>query len=422
MKILRYVLSLLAFAPLAAGQTAGMSFTYKVGGFVPPPQTVDLTIADGSVPNLVAQVVHGDSWIVAVLNGAQSPCYLTVSVDPSNLAPGTYSGTVVITSAAGFSWLGPSLVIVSLTVEPPVLITNVANAAFPALDLAPNTVSLAPRSMATIYGTNLADSAASSAPPWVNTLGETEVHLASATCTDPSCDLIAGLIYASPSQINFLVPDTADTGPILYRIVLLRDGERIDNLYMGPGPGRVIIDPSGTADYNVVFQTGYDCLFSASLSDPASCGLSWTGGEDRAPVGAVTDALSGQLISTQNPIYQGRLVTLWMTALYGGVTLNSATGLRTANTIAPVAFGVAESGKDLTTSFMSPMPLWAGESPQFIGLDQMNVEFPTCTNAPLATTEKRYDAFLTYTSHETGSTARIYLPFSVRPGDPDCSW
>jgi len=66
MKILRYVLSLLAFAPLAAGQTAGMSFTYKVGGFVPPPQTVDLTIADGSVPNLVAQVVHGDSWIVAV--------------------------------------------------------------------------------------------------------------------------------------------------------------------------------------------------------------------------------------------------------------------------------------------------------------------------------------------------------------------
>ena len=88
MKILRCIPLLLIFAALAAGQTAGMSFTYKIGGFVPPPQTVDLTIDDGSVPNLVALVIHGDSWIVAVLNGAQSPCYLTVSVNPLNLATG----------------------------------------------------------------------------------------------------------------------------------------------------------------------------------------------------------------------------------------------------------------------------------------------------------------------------------------------
>ena len=36
-----------------------------------------------------------------------------------------------------------------------------------------------------------------------------------------------------------------------------------------------------------------------------------------------------------------------MTALYGGVTLNSTTGLMTANTPAPTGFGVAQLGKDI---------------------------------------------------------------------------
>ena len=68
------------------------------------------------------------------------------------------------------------------------------------------------------------------------------------------------------------------------------------------------------------------------------------------------------------------------------------------------------------------MPTWAGESPQFVGLDQVNLAFPTCTNDPPATTEKRYDAFLTYTNIETDTTVRLYLPFVIRIGDPDCRW
>lgn len=447
MKILLYIVALLAFAVLAFGQNANFVFIYVVGGPVPPSQTWYLTSQSPADPvsGLTAYVANGQQWLQASLSSVTSPSTLTVSVNPLGLADGTHSGTILVTSASPAQGLSSSVVTVSLIVRQPIVsITNVTNAALPSLDVPPNTVSLAPRSMATIFGMSVADSTASSASPGSNTLGGTEVHLASDTCFDSSCELIAGLIYVSPSQINFLVPDTTATGPTAYRIVFVRDGQRIDNQnYMLGGPGRLIIDPSGTADYNVVFQIGYDCLYSASLSDPTACGLSWVNGEDRAPVGAVTDALSGQLISTQNPVYQGRLITLWMTALYGGVTLDSGTGLRTANTIAPIAFGVAQSGNDLTTSFMSPMPLWAGASPQFVGLYQVNVEFPTCTNVPVATnekahndcatctnppigppatTDKRYDAFLTYTSHVTGTTARIYLPFSVRHGDPDCPW
>jgi len=314
------------------------------------------------------------------------------------------------------------------------------------MDSPPATVALAPRSMATIFGTNLADGIAGSSSPWTTPLSGTEIRLASDTCFDSSCDLVADLIYASPAQINFLVPDTAGTAPVPYRIIVVRDGQLTDDQsYMLGGPGRLIIDPSHVADSSVVFQVGYDCLFSSSLSDPASCGLSWSSGQDRAPVGAVTDAISGQLISAQNPVYQGRLITLWMTGLYGGVALDNQTGLRTGKIIAPVGFGVAQFGKDIqgtlgvdtpTTpntpsvpigTFMSPTPLWAGESPQFVGLDQINVAFPTCTNVPTAASEKRYDAFLTYNIYDPTygipvSRVRIYLPFVVRPGDPDCQW
>jgi hypothetical protein len=317
-------------------------------------------------------------------------------------------------------------------------IANVTNAALPSMDLPPSSISLAPRSMATIWGTNLADTTVSSVSPWSSFLGGTEVHLAADTCFDSSCDLVASLIYVSPTQINFLVPDNESTScknctPTPYRIVLVRDGQRVDNRsYILGGPGRLIIDPFDIADYNVVFQVGYDCLFSYSLSDPASCGLSWSQGQHRAPLGAVTDALSAQLISSQVPVHQGQLITLWMTALYGGVTLNDKTGLLQQASPASVGFGVAQLGKDMVATigsafngpfgtFMSPTPIWAGESPQFVGLDQVNVAFPTCANAP-ATAEKRYDAFLTYTSIGTSTTVRIYLPFIVRPGDPDCRW
>jgi len=438
-----YILSLLAFAALAQGQTPNFVFTYEIGGPMPPSlgwYFASPTPAD-AIDGLAVVVTSGQPWLLASLSSLSSPSTLTVSVNPLGMAVGTYSGGLLVTSTSPVTWLAWSVADVSLIVRPHVSIAAVTNAALPSLDVPANTVSLPPRSMATIFGTNLAGGEAFSGPPWSNTLAGTEVHLARDNCFDISCHLVASLIYVNPSQINFLVPDATVTGPAAYRIVIMRNDGGIE--VQGPmqdGPGRLILDPTGTADVNVVFQTGYDCLFSASLTDPAACGLSWVNGEDRAPAGAITDALTGELISPQNPVYQGRLITLWMTGLYGGVTLNSATGLQTANTPAPVAFGVAQSGNDLTTSFVSPMPLWAGESPQFVGLDQVNVAFPTCnkapgaaaeerqyacstcTTGPVSSTEKRYDAFLTYTSHATGTTARIYLPFSVRPGDPDCSW
>jgi hypothetical protein len=326
-------------------------------------------------------------------------------------------------------------------------ITNVTNAAIPALDFPPNSINLAPRSMASILGTNLADGTVSTTPPWKRILGGTEVHFVvdavvlpgtpgisafdSFPCdwrTDPHCDLTLNLIYVSPTQINFVTPDASITlndglsHPFVSlggRIMLVRDGVRFDGRYdIFGGPGYVGLTQD-IGDFDVVFGVGYDCLFSFSLTNPSACGVSWTQGQNRALLGAVTDA-SGQLITSKNPVRQGELITLWMTGLTG-LVLDSKTGLLQQTRPRAQFFGVAQYGKDLV-GIAGPPTIWAGESPQFVGLDQVNLNFPVCAAKTQATVEQRYDAFLAWSSIVTNyqTEVRVYLPLLISPGDPDC--
>jgi len=132
------------------------------------------------------------------------------------------------------------------------IIANVTNAALPALGVPPRSAILAPRSIATIFGTNLADSTVLTTPPWKRTLGGTEVHLAEDSCFDSSCEFVADLLYVSPTQINFVVPEV--DGRLLVergntaelwraRVVLVRGGVRFDDRssILG-GPGSITID------------------------------------------------------------------------------------------------------------------------------------------------------------------------------------
>jgi hypothetical protein len=337
-------------------------------------------------------------------------------------------------------------------------ISNVTNAAIPALGTPAATLTVQPRSLVSIFGTDLADTTASTAPPWKTTLGGTEVHLAGDTCFDASCDIVAPLLYASPTQINFLVPMTEPSPVSAYRIVLIRDGVRIDNrAYMIGGPGRILMDQFtfDSGEFDVVFQVGYECLYSYSLIDPAACGLSWNQGEHRAALGAVTDAVTGQLITSQYPVHQGQIITLWLTGV-PNLSLNQSDGLweqgypftctappgvkctikdgTFVDNFQPVNFGVAQLGNDIASGvdfgqggnpyggwiLQTLTPLWAGESPQYPGLDQINVAFPTCINTIPATAEKRYDALMAWSNRTNRTTVRLYMPFVVRVGDKDC--
>jgi len=321
-------------------------------------------------------------------------------------------------------------------------IANVTNAAMPALDLPPGPVHLAPGSLATIWGSDLSDSAVSIAPPWQTVLGGTEVHLlvdlvylgnANVPCSG-DCELVADLVYVSPTQINFVVPDAQ--GLERSRVVLIRDGVRFDvfgaawsDILNTGGLGPVYLDPVD-GDF-ALFEVGYDCLFSFSMAEPSACGISWSQGQDRAVLGAVTD-ISGQLIWSRNPVHQGEIITLWATGLTG-LSLDSQTGLLRQAQPRPVSFGVAQEGSDIPATvsydsfdglylgqFSTPPAIWAGQSPQFVGLDQINIYFPVCATQAKATVEHRYDAFMVFGSIENLTYSRVYLPFLVSPGDPDC--
>jgi hypothetical protein len=355
----------------------------------------------------------------------------------------------------------PSLALLGQSATPN--ISNVTNAAIPALDTPAAMLTVEPRSLVSIFGTDLADTTASTTPPWKTTLGGTEVHLADDTCFDASCDIVAPLLYASPTQINFFVPMTEPSTVSAYRIVLVRDGVRIDNrAYMIGGPGRILMDrfTDNTSEFDVVFQVGYECLYSYSLIDPAACGLSWNQGENRAALGAITDAVTGQLITSQYPVHQGQIITLWLTGLPNmsfdqsdglweqgySFTCTAPTGVQCTikngtfvDDFQVVNFGVAQLGNDISSGvnfgqsgpygqgnpyggwvLQTRTPLWAGESPQYPGLDQINVAFPTCINTTPATTEKRYDALMVWSKGTRGTTVRLYMPFVVRVGDRDC--
>jgi hypothetical protein len=215
--------------------------------------------------------------------------------------------------------------------QTPPVIDAVTNAALPAMDFPGGSVHLRPRSMGAIFGANLGAQTVTATSPWPTTLGGVEVHLIVDTITvnlsgagglapivntqpcQSNCELVAPLVYVSPTQINFLTPDP----PTIQlesmkrsRLVLVRNGVRYDVPYdFAAGTGLIYIDPPngdsllGQTPGFVVFHEGYDCLFSFSLSDPGAGGRSWITGPHRAAVGAVTDP-TGALIGPSNPAHQ----------------------------------------------------------------------------------------------------------------------
>ena len=328
-------------------------------------------------------------------------------------------------------------------------IAAVTNAAIPGLDGPPGYNGFVPGILATIWGSNLADKAVSTAPPWPSVLGGVEVHIVIGSYVTPCatanpttnlpCEIPAELLYVSPTQINFVVPDISAAAYGQYNslrvgLVLIRDGQRFavgcSASYCG-APGTFAINDTGSYENPInsayIFIAGYDCLFSLSLTYPSACGFSGNPGQARTWIGAVTD-LSGNLITSENPVHAGQIVTLWMTGLTG-LTKSPTTGLLQQASPSAVGFGLRQYGVfDIPGGGGQTTPMWAGQSPQWVGLDQVNIAFPSpaCFPQVTATEEKRYDAYLAYGVFSvTGggaseSTAEIYIPFLVRPGDLDC--
>lgn len=110
-------------APTISATPGSLSFGFQIGGTPPGSQPVAVS-SSGNPLNFTAAATttSGGNWLsVAPANGT-TPSTVTVSVNPTGLAAGTYSGTVTVTSPASAN--GSASVSVTLTVSSAPLLTT----------------------------------------------------------------------------------------------------------------------------------------------------------------------------------------------------------------------------------------------------------------------------------------------------------
>jgi len=196
---------------------------------VPSPQTLSAASSSRPVSYQVSTTVSsppGGSWLKLSAAQGQTPGAVQVSVTPSGLSEGIYSGSVRFQPTE--SGVNPVFVPVNLVVgcnrgtcaappmESPVILGIVNSASFH--------TSGAPGATMTIFGRNLSTSAMQALVyPLPTTMGNTMVMVNGAP---------APLYYVSPGQINFQMPSNTPLGNA--RVEVNVGGQQVSSLEVQP--------------------------------------------------------------------------------------------------------------------------------------------------------------------------------------------
>jgi uncharacterized protein (TIGR03437 family) len=170
-----FVTKLVFAPPLLALGSQTVSFAYTAGDAAPAPQSV--TIRTDTVPAAVAVQSSGESWLSVDPVSGTTPATVKISVNPASLAPGSYSGSISITSRdAGNSPQKIAVTLVISSAPPPaapiVSVSSVTNAASGIQG------SVAPGEIITITGAGMGPNTPVAAPagaPASTTLSDTRV-------------------------------------------------------------------------------------------------------------------------------------------------------------------------------------------------------------------------------------------------------
>jgi hypothetical protein len=237
-------------------------------------------------------------------------------------------------------------------------------------------------SFGTIFGTGLSDGIyQATATPFPTTLGPTTIALClygQMTRIQSSDCQPLGLIYVSPTQINFKTPDALAKLPnfvqnVALAVVVSVNGIIDDGASSGTNTGQQL----GLAlqDPLILFE-GYDCFTDARFQDAnKDCGLSAVKGTAyRAVRGAVTD-INGRIIDSANRVVIGQYYTIWMTGLPSN---RPSVSLWLANIPGYQAGGIPFATEE--GSPQSFAPSYVGASEAFPGLFQVNFQMPKPVN------------------------------------------
>jgi uncharacterized protein (TIGR03437 family) len=303
-----------------------LAFQYTYGGAAPTPQSIAITNAGGGTLSWTASA--SAYWLGVSATSGGAPATFTVSVNPVNLAAGTYTESVQI-AAAGAS-RSPASVSVTLVItgsQPAGSITAVANAASFQPGLSAGT-------WLSIFGTNLSASTyAWQDSDFVNGNLPTSLQGVSVTING----VAAYVAFISPTQINVLAPDDATVGAVQVQVTTANQGSnsisaaktQFAPAFFTLGSGAYVA--ARHADYSLVGAPG---LLSGVVTQPAKPGetilLYGTGfGPTNPPLP------TAQLVPTPEPLANSVLVSIGGTAATVAFAGLAAPGLYQFNVTVP---------------------------------------------------------------------------------------
>jgi uncharacterized protein (TIGR03437 family) len=215
-------------------------FTYTAGDAVPAAQTLSV-VSTGQAVTFTATAASS-GWLSVTPSSATTPANLSVSVNPANLGPGSYTGSVALSADGGTLQLN---VTVSLTVVAPFpVIVGVVNAA------SYQTGGISPGEIVTVFGTSLGPATGVLAA--IDSHGYIETTLANVKLTFNGYP--APILYVGAGQINAIAPyelagasdvsveatfGSARSNEVTYPVVASAPGVFSDNA-TGQGGGAIL--------------------------------------------------------------------------------------------------------------------------------------------------------------------------------------
>jgi uncharacterized protein (TIGR03437 family) len=277
-----------------------LTFQYTAGGAVPAAQSVSIT--NGGAGSLSWTASGGAFWTALSAASGNAPGTLSISVNPANLAAGSY--TTAVTIAATDPTVSPASISVTLVVEgtqPAGTVTAVVNAA----SFQP---SIASGAWVSIFGTNLSQlTYLWQASDFVNGMLPTSLEGVSVTING----LPAYVEYISPSQINVLAPDDANLGPVQVQVTTAQQPSNAVTVQKGQfAPAFLTFGGTYVAalhtDYSLV---GAPNLLPGALTTPAQPGETiLLYGVGFGPV--TPPQPSGQEVTTAAPLANSVAITI----------------------------------------------------------------------------------------------------------------
>jgi uncharacterized protein (TIGR03437 family) len=216
--------------------------------------------------------------------------------------------------------------------------------------------------LATIFGTGFSSQEYHAASlPLPTKLGDIQVRYCVPLSAVWDDCIPMELLYVGPNQINFRISygSRDESQPVFNGALVVRRNNTLSD-----ETRRQVFDPFAPR----IFVMGFDCNFDPSYHDASPCGLTPQRASAQQVVrGALTD-VAGVLITSNNPAQTGRAYTLWLTGL-GHLAEGQPADVQ-------VRIGGLSSGGIPANLAASAQLLYAGASPQFPGLYQINFELP----------------------------------------------